>query len=51
MRQELIALGEVAAALKLDCYILDVSTELHDAEKKLLKLETINYDIVHIIEC
>ena len=50
MRQELTTIGEIAAALKLDCYILDVSSELHDAEKKLLKLETINYDIVHIIE-
>ena len=50
MRQELTAIGELAAAMKLDCYICDVSSELHDAEKKLLRLETLNYDIQAIIE-
>ena len=50
MRLELYALGEVAAALDLDKYIMDVDKELRHAEKKLLELETIGYDIVKIME-
>ena len=50
LRQELVAIGEAAAALKLDCYICDVSQELHNAEKELIKLETVGYDIVYITE-
>lgn len=49
MRQELITLGEVAAALKLDYFICDVDKELIHAEKKLIKLETLGYDISTII--
>lgn len=49
MRQELTTIGELAAAMKLDCYICDVDKELHDAEKKLIKLETLGYDLATII--
>jgi hypothetical protein len=49
MRQELTAIGELAAAMKLDCYICDVDKELHYAEKKLIKLETLGYDLATII--
>ena len=45
MRQELCSIGEVAAALKLECFICDVDEELVWAEKKWLKLETTGYDI------
>ena len=50
MRQELCNIGECAAALELDKYILDVTDELVHAEKKFIKLESINYDIVQIID-
>ena len=50
MRQELCTLGEYAAALELDKYILDVAKELHHAQKKLIQLETIGYDIITIID-
>lgn len=50
MRNELAAIGEIDAAIKIDEYICDVSKELSHAEKKLLRLETVGYDIVHIIE-
>ena len=49
MHQELCSLGEVAAADKLKCYICDVDNELIHAEKKLIKLETIDYNINTII--
>lgn len=48
LRQELIATNEVAFALELDHYILDVSNELEYAQKKLNKLNSINYDLVEI---
>lgn len=50
MRQELVALNEIDAALELDKYIRDVSKELHHAEKSLLNLESINYDMSLIID-
>lgn len=50
MRQELIQLGEVAAALYIDKYIYDVTKELCHAQKKLIKLETLDYDLYFIIE-
>lgn len=50
MRQELCALNESAAALYIEQYIRDVDNELHHAQKELIKLETVGYDIVHIIE-
>ena len=48
MRQLLTSINEVAAALELDKYILDVTNELEYAEKKLIKLNSINYDLVEI---
>ena len=50
MRQELIAIGEVAAALYIDTLIEDVTKELRHAEKQYINLETIGYDIVEIID-
>ena len=50
MRQELTSIGELAAAIKLDEYIHDVSKELHNAEKDLIRLETLGYDMLSIIE-
>lgn len=50
MRQELTTINELAAALKLDTYIRDVSSELHIAEKILIKLETYNYDLVAVMD-
>ena len=50
MRQELTTMGEIAAAIRLDEYICDVSSELHNAEKMLLRLEAINYDLVAIMD-
>ena len=49
MRSALISLDEIAAALHIDQYITDVDNELQDAQKKLIRFETINYDLVEII--
>ena len=51
MRQELCSLGEVAAALYVDCLICDVDEELIWAQKKQIKLESLGYDIGAIIQC
>lgn len=51
MRQELCAIGEVAAALYLECLICDVDEELVWAQKKQIKFETLGYDIGAIIQC
>lgn len=50
MQNELIQLKEFDSARKLNEYIHDVSTELHDVEKLLLKLETVSYDPIFITE-
>lgn len=50
MYSELTNLGEIADACEIKCYILDVSEELKHAEKKIIKLETIDYNIGTIIE-
>ena len=50
MRQELTTIGELAAATYLDDYICAVTKELCHAEKKLLKLDTLSYDVYYIIE-
>ena len=50
MRKELYEIGEIAAALYIDEYILDVTHELKHAEKVLLKLESIGYDMPTIID-
>ena len=50
MRQELCAIGEVAAALKLECYIKDVDKELTHAEKKLIKLKALDYEVSTLLK-
>lgn len=50
MRRELLALDEADAARKLDIYIHEVSTELHDVEKQIIQLESIGYDLITINE-
>lgn len=50
MRKELEALNEIDAAIEIDKYIHDVSKELSHAEKILLKLESVEYNMVYIIE-
>lgn len=50
LRQELINIKEISAALYIDNFILDVTKELRHAERQLIKLETINYDMTKIIE-
>ena len=50
MRHELALLNEFAAAAFIDKLIEDVSTELRHAEKKLIYLETIGYDMITIID-
>ena len=50
MRQELCNIGEIAAALYIDTLIEDVTKELCHAQKKLVRFETIGYDIIKIIE-
>lgn len=49
MYKELCDLNEIAAADKIKCYILDVTDELKHAEKKYIKLESIDYSINTII--
>ena len=49
MRNQLYVMGEVATALFLDEYIIDVTEELKFAEKKLLQLEDIGYDMSVIV--
>ena len=49
MRQELCSIGEVAAALEIECLICDVDEELVWAEKKWIKLETLGYDIGSVL--
>ena len=49
MQKELVALNEIDAAIKIETYIKDVSKELKNAEKDLLNLEAINYDMTVII--
>ena len=50
MRQELMQLNEVAAALYIDKYICDVNKELRHAQRKLIHLETISYDLITIMD-
>lgn len=49
MYTELCNLGEIASADKIKYYILDVTEELKHAEKKLIKLQTLDYNINTII--
>ena len=50
MRKELYVQGEVAAAIKIDCYIKDVDKELVHAEKKMIKLESLGYEISTLLK-
>ena len=50
MRLELESLKEYDAAERIQSYIHDVSHELHNVEKLLIKLQSINYDIITIEE-
>lgn len=50
MQRALYDIKETAAALYINNLILDVTKELCHAEKKLIKLESINYDMTKIIE-
>jgi len=45
-----MSINEHAAAIYLDQFICDVSKELSHAEKKLIKLETTNYDLIIMVE-
>jgi hypothetical protein len=47
---ELVALGEIAAALEIKKYIEDVDEELAEACQKNLELKIIDYDIVYILD-
>ena len=49
MYNELCNVNEVAAANEVNCYICGVDEELKHAEKKLIKLETLGYDISAIV--
>ena len=50
MHQELIKLGEIAAALKVEELIEDVTEELKEAEQYLLNKKATDYDMVDIVE-
>ena len=47
---ELTNLREVAAAIEIQKYISDVDEELSDAQKELLNLEAIGYDLELIVD-
>ena len=49
MYKELCNINEVAAADEVKCFICAVDEELKHAEKKLIKLETLGYDISAIV--
>lgn len=49
MYQELVGIGEIAAAQKIMCYICDVDCELKHVERKHLDLESIGYDLPTIV--
>ena len=51
MYQELCSIGEVAAAMLVECFICDVDEELEWAQKKWIKFETLGYDIGAILKC
>lgn len=50
MWQKLTEINELDAARKVDQLIHSVSSELHDIEKLKIKLETINYELITILE-
>lgn len=50
MYRELMNLGEIASAMKIEEYIYDVDCELKKAEQYKLDKEAVNYDLVYIVE-
>ena len=50
MVNELMTLGEVAAATKVKEFLCDVDKELADACQKNLELKSVDYDIVYIMD-
>ena len=50
MYEELIGLNEVAAAMEVKCFIIDVDKELSKACQKHLELKTIDFNISNIFE-
>jgi hypothetical protein len=51
LHKELLELGEIADATKVENLICDVSQELKCVDREILDLEAVDYDIVYIIEC
>ena len=49
--QELTNLREIAAAIHIKKYIIEVDKELELAQKKLNELETLDYNINTLIGC
>lgn len=49
MYQELCNIGEIAAAKHMLCYVKDVDKELAGAEKLLIKLNAIGFDMTEIM--
>ena len=49
MYNELTNINEIAAALKISKYLREVDDELHEIQKKLLWLESINYNLEVIL--
>ena len=50
MYQELMNIGEVAAAAYVNCLICDVEEELHTAEKYHLNKLSTGFDMVNVID-
>ena len=46
---ELTNIGEVASAIKISKYLRDVDKELHSMQKKIIWLESINYNLEVIL--
>lgn len=51
LHKELLELGEIADAAKVEDLICDVSQELKFIDRDILDLEAVDYDIVYIVEC
>lgn len=49
MYKELMDIGEVASAIKVQCFVCDVDKELKKAERYKLNKESIGYDMNEII--
>ena len=50
MYNELIAINEIAAAIEIKKYIVDVDNELAEAQQKQLECKAIDYDIFNIMD-